>query len=126
MALESPIFVAGKPLPQEIGVKLMTLAWHLKPRMKRHIVGTTNRRMSKDGIALRGVGIRTPTSRRFCSVFFKIDRIHYFDILFFRVSFLIKRAAFQASGGARMRLHKTEVSFAIKLASLAANAGAET
>ena len=37
--------------------------------------------MSKGGFALRGVGIRTPTSRRLRSViFYKIDRIPYFDI----------------------------------------------
>jgi hypothetical protein len=31
MALESPIFVAGKPLPREIGVKLMALTRYLQP-----------------------------------------------------------------------------------------------
>ena len=37
--------------------------------------------MSKCGIALRGVSVRTPTSRRLRSIFFlKIDRIHSFDI----------------------------------------------
>ena len=57
-------------------------------------------RMSKGGFALRGVGVRTPTSRRLRSViFYKIDRIPYFDIryslfdiLFFRVSFPIRLA----------------------------------
>jgi hypothetical protein len=51
-------------------------------------------RMSKCGIAS-------------LSHFYKIDRIHYFDIRhslfdirFFRVSFSIRLAAFQASGGA--------------------------
>jgi hypothetical protein len=37
--------------------------------------------------------------------FFKIDRIHHFDIRFFNVSFSIRLAAFQASGSARMKLH---------------------
>jgi len=31
-----------------------------------------------------------------------------FDILFFRVSFSIRLAAFQASGGARMKLHEIQ------------------
>jgi hypothetical protein len=53
---------------------------------------------------------RTAECRRvesLCSVFFKIDRIHYFDIRhstfdirFFRVSFSIKLAVFLASGWA--------------------------
>jgi hypothetical protein len=45
-------------------------------------------------------------------IFYKIDRIPYFDIhysifdiLFFGVSFLIRLAAFQASGGAYLKLH---------------------
>ena len=33
-------------------------------------------------------------------VFYKIDRIHSFDIRFFKVSFKIRLAAFQAGGGA--------------------------
>jgi hypothetical protein len=40
--------------------------------------------MMKCGIALRGVGVRAPTSRRLRSVFFKNnnDRIPYFDICY--------------------------------------------
>ena len=48
---------------------------------------------------------------RYALSFFKIDRIHHFDIhdsifdiRFFRVSFTIRLAAVQASGGARMKL----------------------
>ena len=42
---------------------------------------TAEYRLSKCGIALRGVGVRTSTSRRLRSIFFlKIDRIHSFDI----------------------------------------------
>ena len=37
--------------------------------------------------------------------FYKIDRLHYFDIRFFTVSFSIWLAAVQASGGAHMKLH---------------------
>ena len=51
-------------------------------------------------------------------IFYKIDRIPYFDIryslfdiLFFIVSFTIRPAAFQASGGARMKLHEIKCHF---------------
>ena len=38
------------------------------------------RTFNKGGFALRGVGVRTPTSRRLRSVIFLIDGIHSFDI----------------------------------------------
>ena len=66
--------------------------------------------MSKGGFALRGVGIRTPTSRRPRSVIlYKIDRIPYFDIRYslfdiryslFQSFFPIKLVVFLASGAA--------------------------
>ena len=37
-------------------------------------------RLTNDGIALRGVGAKSPTSRRLREIFFKIDRIHSFDV----------------------------------------------
>jgi hypothetical protein len=46
--------------------------------------------MSKGGIASGFASGYDPTGR---SVFFKTDRIHYFDIRFFRVSFSIRPAA---------------------------------
>ena len=68
----------------------------------------------------QNIEYRTAECRRvesLCSVFFKIDRIHYFDIRhslfdirFFRVSFSIRLAAFQASGGARKQNEKPFVS----------------
>jgi hypothetical protein len=58
---------------------------------------------------------------RFAQSFFKIDRIHPFDppaaehslfiIRFFRVSFSIKLAAFQASGDAGMKFYEKSMSF---------------
>ena len=72
-----------------------------KPRVKLHIVGTANRRISN--IEPQNV----EGWNRFAQSFFKIDRIHYFDIRhslfdirFFRVSSMIRLDAFQASGGA--------------------------
>jgi hypothetical protein len=51
---------------------------------------------------------RRPRRRRYnpyepetsLNLFYKIDRIHSFDIRFFKVSFLIKLAAVQAGGRA--------------------------
>ena len=52
--------------------------------------------------------------------------IHYlsFDILFLSVSFPIRLAAFQASGGAHMKLH-AGVSFSIRSAVFLAGGGAD-
>ena len=68
---------------------------------------TAEYRMTNNGIALRGVGVRTPTSRRLREIFFKTDRIHSFDVRCWTfdvgrssVYFSIKLAAFQASGSA--------------------------
>jgi hypothetical protein len=72
--------------------------------MKLQVTGTANRRISN--IEPQNVEVWF----RFAQSFFKIDRIHYFDIhysifdiRFFRVSFSIRLAAFQASGGADTR-----------------------
>jgi hypothetical protein len=43
-------------------------------------ISNDERRMTKVGIALRGVGATTPTSRRLHEIFFKTDRIHSFDV----------------------------------------------
>jgi hypothetical protein len=52
----------------------------------------------------------------FREIFFKIDRIHSFDVRCWMfdvrrssVSFSIRLAAFQASGGARMKLNESNV-----------------
>ena len=67
---------------------------------------TAEYRISNDGIALRGVGVRTPTSRRLREIFFKIDRIHSFDVRCWSfdvrcssVSFSIRLPAFQGRVG---------------------------
>jgi hypothetical protein len=93
--------------PRRIEDMLLRLPF-LTPCMKLHIVRTANRRISN--IEPQNV----EGWNRFAQSFFKIDRIHYFDIrhsLFdiryslFRVSFLIRLAVFLASGGAHMKLH---------------------
>jgi hypothetical protein len=68
--------------------------------------------------AVSNIEYRTAECRRMeslCSIFFKIDRIHYFDIrhslfdiLFFKVSFSIKLAAFQTSGWVEFQLPLSE------------------
>jgi len=56
---------------------LASIAW-IKQRTVEYRI--SNRRITKGGIALRGVGAATPTSRRLREIFFKIDKIHSFDI----------------------------------------------
>ena len=57
--------------------KLLKIAIYLKPCVKLH-------GMANDGIASRNL--------------FKTDRIHHFDIRFFKVSFSIRPAVLLASG----------------------------
>jgi hypothetical protein len=60
-----------------LSIKLAFLWASGGAHMKLHIVGTANRRMSKDGIAL---GLRSLFGGVGLLSLFKIDRIHYFDI----------------------------------------------
>jgi hypothetical protein len=95
--------------------------------MKLNIVRTANRRITN--IEPQNV----EGWNRFAQSFFRIDRIHYFDIrhsLFdiryslFRVSFPIRLAVFLVRGGAHMKLRQNGTIFLmIKLAASMAGPG---
>ena len=80
----------------------------LTPRIKLHIVGTANRRISnppeaemmKCGIAALSLFLKILMIEYLTSIF--VIPCSIFVIRFFRVSFSIRPAAFQASGWAEL------------------------